>query len=74
MTAYSDERNDRFEDLGDLSAQGAGTGISLSCEPCRVSWYGCADASECPRCGSTKDYDEQTWFIWQAESGLRIGV
>ena len=48
-----------YEHLGYLSSAPPDRSIGLACTKCYVRWIGCADANECPRCGSTDDYDSQ---------------
>jgi hypothetical protein len=40
-----------FEYLGDFSATPAWASRSMQCESCRVSWTGCWDNFQCPKCG-----------------------
>jgi len=46
-----------MEFLGNLSQCVIDRAIKLTCIPCNVYWIGCADADECPRCGSTKSFE-----------------
>lgn len=40
-----------FEYLGNLSATPPWAARHMSCWDCKVSWDGCWDNFECPRCG-----------------------
>jgi hypothetical protein len=46
----------KMEDLGDISAVPAGRSVPMSCSDCRVTWRGCADVFECPRCGAPQRF------------------
>jgi hypothetical protein len=37
--------------LGDLSATPPWFSVSMSCDACKVSWTGCWDNFQCPKCG-----------------------
>jgi hypothetical protein len=51
MTLFSiDDYLTRYEHLGDLSATPPWHSRHMTCEPCRVSWTGCWDNFQCPRC------------------------
>ena len=41
-----------IEYLGDLSMTPAGRSRYMVCYECMVSWNGCWDAFECPKCGA----------------------
>jgi rubrerythrin len=43
--------------LGNLSSAPPERSVLLACHACGVRWVGCQDAAECPRCGSTSDYE-----------------
>lgn len=43
--------NQLSEYLGNFSACEPWAAIHMTCEPCKVSWTGCWDNCECPRCG-----------------------
>jgi len=61
--AWHDKRQvkyDSYEHLGCLSAAPMERSVFLWCDVCRVKWIGCQDAAECPKCGSTKAYEEVT--------------
>ena len=52
MTPFSiDEHLTKYEHLGDLSATPPWHSRHMTCEPCRVSWTGCWDNFQCPKCG-----------------------
>jgi hypothetical protein len=40
-----------YEYLGDLSATPPWHSRSMACHNCRVSWTGCWDNFQCPKCG-----------------------
>lgn len=40
-----------YKYLGDFSATPPWYSVSMSCDDCRVSWSGCWDNFECPKCG-----------------------
>jgi hypothetical protein len=40
-----------YEYLGDFSAAPPWLSRSMSCDDCRVSWTGCWDNFQCPKCG-----------------------
>ena len=37
--------------LGDFSATPPWYSIAMSCDDCKVSWTGCWDNYQCPKCG-----------------------
>ena len=43
--------SDDYKYLGDFSATPPWFSIHMSCHDCKVSWTGCWDAFECPKCG-----------------------
>ncbi len=51
MTFNIDDYLTKYEHLGDLSATPPWHSRHMTCEPCRVSWTGCWDNFQCPRCG-----------------------
>lgn len=59
---------DGYEHLGFLSSAPPDRSVALSCARCRVSWTGCADAGDCPRCGD----DRLTPFLEGLEA--HVGV
>lgn len=40
-----------YEYLGDLSATPPWFSVGMSCDKCKVSWTGCWDNFQCPKCG-----------------------
>jgi len=42
---------DKYEHLGDLSAVEPWHRVPMVCDKCMVSWEGCWDNYQCPRCG-----------------------
>jgi hypothetical protein len=44
-------RPDGYRDYGDLSAVEPWARVSMTCERCKVRWYGCWDNYQCPECG-----------------------
>lgn len=42
---------DSYEYLGDFSATPPTHSRAMSCHKCRVSWTGCWDNFQCPKCG-----------------------
>jgi hypothetical protein len=40
-----------YEYLGDFSATPPWHSRAMSCDDCRVSWTGCWDNFQCPKCG-----------------------
>lgn len=40
-----------YKYLGDFSATPPWHSRSMSCDDCRVSWTGCWDNFQCPKCG-----------------------
>jgi hypothetical protein len=40
-----------YEYLGDFSATPPWHSRSMACDDCRVSWTGCWDNYQCPKCG-----------------------
>jgi len=40
-----------FEHLGNLAACEPWAAQSMQCDKCMVSWIGCWDNFECPKCG-----------------------
>lgn len=42
---------DEYKYLGNFSAAPPWHSVSMSCDECRVSWTGCWDNFECPKCG-----------------------
>lgn len=40
-----------YEYLGDFSATPPWFSVSMQCDNCKVSWTGCWDNYQCPRCG-----------------------
>lgn len=40
-----------YEYLGDFSATPTGRSVYLICHDCGVSWTGCWDNFQCPKCG-----------------------
>jgi len=49
-----------YKYLGDYSATPPGHDRFMSCDKCRVSWTGCWDNFQCPKCGDGEipTYDE----------------
>jgi hypothetical protein len=45
------ERGEDYEYLGNFSATPPWHSVSMSCDRCRVSWTGCWDNFQCPKCG-----------------------
>lgn len=43
--------------LGNFSAAPPERSVHLECDRCQVSWTGCWDAFECPRCGGAQDFE-----------------
>lgn len=48
-----------YKYLGDFSATPPWHSITLSCDDCRVTWTGCFDANQCPKCGSSEGYEQR---------------
>ena len=42
---------DEYEYLGDFSATPPWHSRGMACDKCRVSWTGCWDNFQCPKCG-----------------------
>lgn len=40
-----------YEYLGNFAACEPWAAVGMSCDACKVSWTGCWDNFECPRCG-----------------------
>lgn len=40
-----------YTDLGDFSATPPWHSRRMSCDACRVTWLGCWDNFQCPKCG-----------------------
>ena len=41
-----------YQYLGDFSATPPWYSVSMSCHDCKVSWTGCWDNFQCPKCGN----------------------
>lgn len=48
-------RADDYRSLGNFSEHPYAS-IPMRCDTCRVTWQGCAAASDCPECGAGVDY------------------
>lgn len=46
-----DRMRDGTEYLGNFSAVDPAYSVGMTCHDCNVSWTGCWDNFECPRCG-----------------------
>ncbi len=40
-----------YEYMGNLSACEPWAAVGMSCDKCKVSWTGCWDNYQCPKCG-----------------------
>lgn len=49
-----------YQNLGDFSQTPPGRKIFLWCDKCCVTWTGCQDAAECPKCRNTDAWEELT--------------
>lgn len=56
---------DELEYLGDFSNTPPWHSRFMYCEPCKVSWTGCWDNFQCPRCG------EGELPNWKPEAAIR---
>lgn len=56
--SYTD---DGYKFMGDLSAVEPWHRIYMSCDACKLSWYGCWDNFQCPKCGEGE-------LPWKGES------
>lgn len=54
--------NTPYDHLGFLSSASPERSIALWCNKCRVSWVGCQEAAECPRCGDTSAYEQRAFI------------
>lgn len=45
------EPSEKYTYLGNFSACEPWAAVGMSCDKCRVSWTGCWDNYQCPKCG-----------------------